>query len=432
MPHRVLLVTYYFPPSGGPGVQRALKFAKYLPEFGWEPVVLTVREEDAAYPAYDHSLFQDVSPHLRIERTRAWDPYAMYARMLGKKKEETVGVAFAGESEITWKHQLARWIRANLFLPDARVGWVPFAIRRGGRLLEEGDFSAIVTTGPPHSSHFIGRLLSRRSGLPWVADFRDPWTGIHYAEKLPTTAPARRIDEALERKVLSSADCVTTVSPALVQDLLARHLREYRVIYNGFDPTDFPEPPAVLPDEFVVSYIGSLNEQSNPQALWQALSDLNAPVRMPRLRVHLVGNIDSIALRSAEQYGLTALLKVEPYVPHTEAIDKMMHSALLLLVINRAPNVAGVVTGKVFEYIASGRPVLGIGPGHGDAAAILEESRAGKMFDYADVDAIARFLDSHYQAWISGKAQAGASPEAIQTFSRKHQTGLLAEILDQV
>lgn len=429
---RVLFITYYFPPSGGPGVQRALKFAKYLPGFGWQPTVLTVRPEDAAYPDLDPTLVGEIPPDVRVERTRAWDPYALYARLQGKSKSETVGVGFLGEAEMDWKQRAARWIRANVFLPDARVGWVPFALHRGRALIEEGHFDALLTTGPPHSTHLAGLLLARRYGLPWLADFRDPWTDIDYAEALPMTTPARRVDAAMERAVLRKAARVTAVSPSMARRLAARVGARCVVVQNGFDPADFRGAPPLLRPGFEVAYAGNMNDARNPEALWEALRRLGTPGALPEVRVRLIGNADPVVFRSAQRHGVADCVEVEGYVPHDEAVRRMRASAVLLLVINRVPGAEGIMTGKLYEYVASGRPVLGIGPPDGDAAAVLREAGAGEMFGYEDAAGVAAFLRRHYAAWSSGTPTFGATAAAAERYSRRSQSGQIARLLDEL
>lgn len=411
-------------------MQRALKFAKYLPEFGWLPTVLTVRPEDAAYPDVDPELAREVPSEVEVVRTPAWDPYALYARLLGKEKSETVSVGFLGAAEENWKQRLARWLRANLFLPDARIGWVPFAAARGGRLLDETHFDALLTTGPPHSVHLTGILLARRSGLPWVVDFRDPWVGIDYYAELPMTALARRIDAGLEQAVLNRADLCLTVSAEMKASMSPRAQCPFEVIENGFDPADFAVEAEPASDRFVLSHVGNMNVARNPVALWRAMERLRTPERMPELELSLVGNVDPAVLEDARSRGLDVHLARHPYVPHDEAVRHMRQSALLLLSINRVEGAGGITTGKVYEYVASGRPVLGIGPPGGNAADVLQRSGAGRVFDFDDADGIAAALEAHYEAWKAGSPKPGATPESAAPFSRRGQAEQLARHLD--
>lgn len=434
---RVLFVTYYFPPSGGPGVQRALKLVKYLPGHRWQPTVLTVRPGAAAFPDRDETLLGEVPDAARVERTTAWDPYALYARFLGKEKDETVGVGFTGEGRPGWKERLARWVRANVFLPDARVGWVPFAVGRGRRLLQKERFDAVVTTGPPHSTHLAGLLLAQLTGTPWTADLRDPWTEIDYADKLPTTAPARWLDAALERRVLRRADAVTTVTPSWRERLreragLDQPDERFVTIRNGFDPADFATPAPPLGEHFTLVHAGNLGPARDPQALWQALARLSDDRKLPTPRVRLIGNVDPVVRESARRAGVDDQVAVEGYGPHAEAVRAQRRAALNLLVIDRAPNQEGRVPVKLYEQLAGGRPVLGLGPPGGDAAQLLEETGAGRMFAPDDAEGVRRFLDEHRRAWATSELPTGAPSDAVAPFSRDIQAGQLATLLDRL
>lgn len=429
---RVLFVSYYFPPSGGPGVQRVLKFVRYLPQFGWQPVVLTVRPEDASYPDPDPAMLAEVPETVPVERTRAWDPYALYARFLGREKQETVGVGFIHAGEESWKERLAKWVRANLFLPDARVGWVPFALRRARQLLRETSFDVVVTSGPPQSTHLIGAALAAQQHVPWVADFRDPWTDISYYRQLPLTPLARRFDAAQERRVLERADAVVTVGPSLAKLLMRKTATPIHVIFNGFDESDFEGVDPVATEGFVIAHVGNLMGQQNPEALWRALAQLRRDGRIPELRLRMVGHLDASVAERIAANGLEPILERVPYVPHIEAIRHMVGASLLLLNINHVPNAELIVTGKVFEYIASGRPVLGIGPVPGDAATLLEKTGAGQLFDWSDQAGIRDFVRVHYEAWKQGEPIAGADRGRVQALTRVHQAGQLAQLLDLI
>ena len=282
---RLLLVTYYFPPSGGAGVQRTLKYTKYLREHGVEPVVLTV--EAGAYPSLDPTLAADVPEGVEVIRTRALDPFGLYGAITGTSRKEAVAVGSVADTGSLGK-KLGLWARANVFLPDARVGWVPFALRAARARIARGDVDAVLTSGPPHSAHLVGLGLRRQRralGLPWIADFRDPWTGITFYDELPMTPLARAFDARLERRVLRSADRVITVSPTWARDLeeqggLASGAVE--VIQNGFDPADFADvDETVREDAFEVAHVGSLYGPRNPEALWAAISALRARGEVP-------------------------------------------------------------------------------------------------------------------------------------------------------
>lgn len=435
MARRVLVLTYYFPPSGGAGVQRILKFVRYLPAFNWTPVVLTVR--DGAYPARDASLWADVPDEAEVYRTTSWDAYQLYAALTGQRSEDAVVQGSVGDQEVGWKTRLKRWVRANVFLPDTRLGWVPFAVWRGWQLLADRSIDAILTTGPPHSTHLAGLTLQKLTGVPWVADFRDPWTDINYYQELPHTGCARRLDRALERWVLKQARAVTTVSPTwrngLSQKVDGQRERRVRVIQNGYDEDDI-EPREESHDEevFSLTHVGSLYASRNPTGLWRALRRLGERNAIPNLRLRLVGTVDPNVKDALRRHGLSERTKFISYVPHEEAVRYMRRAGLLLLSIEDFPASAGMLTGKIYEYLASGRPILGLGDPDGDAAALLRQTGGGELFPRTDVEGLASCIRRHYDAWAEGAPCSGAPPGRIRPYRRRAQTGALAEVLAEV
>ena len=422
---RLLVVTYYFPPSGGAGVQRPTQWVRYLPAHGVQPTVLTVRE--GAYPSLDRAGLDRVPPGVPVVRTRAPDPFGAYGRLTGRSKGEAVRARThrVGESR-AWRERAARWVRANLFVPDARVGWVPFATRAARRLHRQRPFDAVLTTGPPHSAHLVGRHLARAAGVPWIADFRDPWTTIHYLDRLGRGAWATRRDRALEASVLAEADRVLTVSDPL-RDELQRLApgTPVETVRNGFDPADFEAPaPPVHADRFEIAYVGTLF--GIPTAL------LDAMAAEARVVLRVVGTAPEALVAEAHARGLAGRVVVEPTVPHAEAVETMRRAALLLLTVEASWSyAAAVVPGKLYEYLASGRPVLGLGP-EGDAARLLRETGAGAMLPPGDTAAVAGVLREHVAAWAAGTPRAGARAEAIAPLARPAQAARLAAIVREV
>ncbi len=434
---RVLFITYYFPPSGGSGVQRPLKFVKYLPAYGWRPTVLTVDPKDAAYPSLDAGLEAEVPPEAVVRRTPAWDPYAAYARLLGKRKRDTVGVGFNKLAAGGWKDALARWVRGNVFLPDARVGWVPFGIREGRRLLAREPFDMICTSGPPHSMHLIARSLKRTTGTPWVADLADPWTDISYYHALPRTAPARRLEAWLERTTLAAADAVVSVTEGFGALLRRRApLRRYATIYNGFDEADLDPapPPPPDPERFVVAHVGMLSAVQHSPGLVEALGARvrRDPAWARRLVARFVGHTDAAILEAFRQAGLGPNLDVVGYVPHAEALDYMRRADLVLAAVQQTPANEGIVPAKVFEYLRVGAPVLGLAPPEGDLARILRETGGGAAFAHADADAIGAYLDEAFARSLRGARAAPADPARLAPYDRRFQAGQLAALFDAV
>ena len=424
---RVLIVAYYVPPAGGPAVQRILQFVEYLGEEGWTPEVLTVRQ--GVYPNRDPALLDRLPPADRIHRTPALDPYAIYQALTGKGEEDLPTGSM--EEGTSWTEALAKWVRANVFIPDARVGWWPFAVYRGLRLLRTGRYDALITSGAPHSVHLTGHTLHRWTEVPWVADLHDPWTDISYYDDLPHTAWARRLDAALERSVLSTSSAVTTVSPSWADLFATKAHNTYHVVENGFSADDFDGIEEAPSDEtFVLAHVGKLYGSRNPTAVWEALARLREADKIPALTVRLIGTVDPAVEQSIQRYGLDPIVERVDFVPHAEALRAMAGSTLLLLVIESFAQADGMITSKLYEYLASGRPVLGVGPPAGDASALLRTHDAGEMVRWDAVDRAAAVIADHYEAWARGTPRSGADRRALRKHSRRHQARRMARVLD--
>lgn len=414
---KLLIITYYWPPSGGAGVQRWLKMAKYLAQLGHEVHVVTVNPDQATYPHLDRSLPQEL-PGVTVHRTDTREPYRFYKWFSGGKVP-SAGFANEGTGGNAGPlKRLARFVRGNLFIPDPRKGWNPFAERKALELIDRLGIRTVITTSPPHSTQLIGRALKEQRDIRWVADMRDPWTGIYYAEELRQTDWAKQRNLDLERKVLTSADGVITVSERLRQDFLRLHPslpeRKFVVIPNGYDPDDFPKD-IPIEREFTIGYMGTITPQYDISGLLQVLTGMTQKVRL-RFVGEVPGEIRNALLSTGHECEFTG------YLPHDEALRKTGGCALLLLVIPRVKDNAGIVTGKIFEYLALGRPILGIGPVDGDAAAILVGTGAGTMVDYEDVDGI-RFFILETES-LSGLPMAGRD-----AYSRRNLAEALSGLL---
>ena len=418
---RVLIITYYWPPGSGAGVQRWLKFAKYLPSFGWDPVILTVDPEYAAFPATDDSLQNEISPDLKIYRTKARDWFRLYR----KDKTKIPSAGFASNDNKSLAGKIIKFIRGNFFIPDPRKGWNRYAFREACRLIENGEIKHIITTSPPHSTQLIGLALRNKYPvIKWIADLRDPWTDIYYYDQFYHTPLARKIDESYEKNVLKTADRIITVGKSL-KDLFCTKLPELEkkivVIPNGYDEEDFSGIPVSFPDEFTISYIGTLSDSYPVSEFMNALSDLSAAGHRIKLRFAGVvspGQKDLIISKSGNSE--TEFL---PYVQHRDAIKLMMTSSLLLLIIPDHFSNKGIITGKLFEYLASGKPVICLGPADGDAAEILEATAHGKCTAYNDREKIYAVISGYYH---SPDDSTRAAPGE---YSRSALTGKLTEQL---
>lgn len=430
---RVLIITYYWPPSGGSGVQRWLKMSKYLPEYGWQPVIYTT--ENAEYPIIDHSLEKDVAPNIEVIRRPINEPYSAYKKFLGIKKEETVKMGFIQEKEKnkSWKSDLSLWVRGNFFIPDARCGWVKPSVHFLKEYLNEHPLDAIISTGPPHSMHLIALKLKEALGLPWIADFRDPWTEIDYYNDLHLTAWADRKHHRLEQEVLTKADKVVTVAPDGARRLGRLGNRNVRTIYNGFDRDDDAQTPVNLSEQFTITYLGVLSKIQNPSNLWQALAELIKEDSGfdKNLKINMIGQIDSAVVSSINENGLTQHVAYSPYMPHDQvsAVHRSSTLLLLLLMPDSEPRAKGLLTGKLFEYMASGRPIFCIGPENGDAARILRETSAGQTISFEDKEKMKEALKNLYQRYLNHTLPNNTNT-AVEQFSRKNMSEKYAMLLN--
>ena len=383
---RVLIITYYWPPSGGSGVQRWLKMSKYLPENGWQPVIYTA--ENAEYPVEDRSLEKDVTPEAEVIRRPIVEPYAFYKKFLGIRKEEKVKAGFINEGvkKIGWKENLSVWLRGNLFIPDARCWWIKPSVRHLSKYLKEHPVDAMISTGPPHSMHLIANALHKKFNIPWVADFRDPWTDVFYFDSLKLSKCSIRKHKKLENQVITEADKVVTVGWHGAEDMKNLGAKNVEVITNGYDE-ECVFDSAQIPDNecFTVSYTGVLlpNESF---VIWDAFKELceeNLEFNKA-LKINLIGHIDESVKRYISEKKLNDKVNNIEYMKHSQVLDYQRKSDLLLLLIPRAKKAECILTGKLFEYLVSGRPILAVGPENGDAAKILFETKCGMTTDYDD------------------------------------------------
>jgi len=426
---KVLIISYYWPPSGGAGVQRWLKFAKYLRDYNWEPVVYT--PENPEYPAIDDSLEKDILKGIIVVKTPIWEPYRLYSRLIGAKKDERINAGFLNEKKRPGlAENFSIWLRGNFFIPDARKFWIKPSIKFLTNYLREHPVDAIVSTGPPHSMHMIALGLKQKTGLPWLADFRDPWTNIDFYHELKLSEWANRKHHRQEISVLKAADKLVVISPSMKTDFMKLHARDYTVITNGFDTGDMRPSPVEPDSKFSVSHIGTMVKTRNPEALWQALKaeSLQNPQFANDLEIKLVGSVDFSVTNSIEQYGLTKYVNRISYLPHDEVIRIQQQSQVLLLLINDTPNAKVILPGKFFEYMASRRPILCIGPLDGDAAQIITETKSGIVVEKTDEAGIQESLQSLYTRYKTGDTAIDSNN--IDKFSRKELTSRLAECLN--
>ena len=433
---KILIITYYWPPAGGPGVQRWLKFAKYLPEFGWKPVIFT--PENPSYPLIDESLIKDVPEKLEIIKTKIWEPYQLAEKLNKSNKKFKAGQFDVGNNQ-SWKSKLSIWVRGNFFIPDARVFWVQPSVKFLEQYLKINKIDVVVTSGPPHSLHLIGlQLKNKFPDIKWIADFRDPWTEISYYKHLKLTNRSDKKHRQMESDVFKNADITLATSYTDAENFRKSGANAV-CITNGFDEGDSSKTyndsnpqthkSSKSPTKFTISYIGVLEQLRNPENLWKVLNDIvktNSDFA-ENFSLKFVGRIDDKILQSIEKSSLKNHIDNLGYLSHDKAIDEMANSSMLL--ITNFPNESskGIIPGKIFEYLATGKQIISFGPNEADVAKILDDTNAGKHFSYLDSEAIKNFILEKFDLWKSGNLQENAGN--IEQFSRRNLTKQLSEIL---
>ena len=424
---KILIISYYWPPSGGAGVQRWLKFTKYLPEFGIQPVVLTVDPAQASYAQRDESLLAEVHPATEVHYSDTFELYNVYLRLTGKKEIPYGGFANTGKESMV--QRLAKAVRGNFFLPDPRRGWNRHAFRKAVELIRQHGIETVVTTSPPHSTQLIGLKLKQKLGICWVADMRDPWTDIYYYNELYHSLPARRLDRAMEQKVLSHADRVITVSQDMkrifTEKLSPAAAAKITVIPNGYDEDDFAQPAAQAGDsgQFIISYTGTISEAYHMDGFLTAVAALPEE-QQSKIRLRFVGQVPPSIVARLKQALPLVTLELVGYVDHLKSVAYLLASSMQLLIIPKVENNKGIVTGKFFEYLASGKPVLAIGPREGDLDRMIGETKCGQLFDYDEAESMQRFIGQ----WMAGETRQKGRNQA-SAYSRRGLTQSLVEKL---
>lgn len=425
---KVLVITYYWPPAGGGGVQRIAKFCKYLSLWGWEPVVLTV--DRGNYAVRDESLLSEVEKIDRIYRAPSLEPHALFGSLTGSFGRRGGGKPRTPTaSPSTFTGRVGEYIRLNLFIPDSRIGWRRKAVERAAEIIEREGPRAILSTAPPYTAHLIALELKGRSGLPWIADFRDPWLENHAYNTVPRLGVVKAVTRRLEMSVLEAADRVVCANPGIAALAAAKlppaAASKFTVITNGYDESDV-RPVVGKLSRFTVGYFGTVYPRGFPMELFEVFRELIgenegfAADFLFRVR----GTVSpGVVARFADFIG-EGHLEVGPYIPHEEMLDMLYQEQVLVVVINDFPNNFATVPGKIYEYLPTGNPVLGIGPEGGDAAALLSEAGAGGMFGHGDRQGLKRFIQEKYRSWKRGNLTAGAKD--VGRYERKRLAGELA------
>ena len=425
MTRKALIITYYWPPAGGPGVQRWLKFVKYLPEFNIEPVVYI--PENPSYPLIDESLLDEISNDVTIVKQSIKEPYKL-ANLLSKNKSNTISKGVIKEQKkqsLIEKFML--YVRGNYFIPDARKAWVKPSVAFLSEYIAKENIEVIITTGPPHSLHLIGLQLKKRLGVKWLADFRDPWTSIGYHKQLKLTKASQQKHKALESQVLNTADQIIVTSFKTKEEFQLLTKQPIEVITNGYD--DESVEVAELDSKFTLSHIGSLLSGRNPKVLWQVLKDLvnENDDFANSFQLNLVGIVSQELLQSIEFYKLSNNINNMGYLSHKESVVFQKKAQILLLIEIDSEETKGIIPGKLFEYMVSSRPIVALGPKGSDVETIIVETNTGNYFYYHDYDSLKETILNHFRAYQSGTLKSYGI--GLQKYSRRNLTKILANLI---
>ncbi len=421
---RVLIVTYYWPPAGGPGVQRWLKFVKYLRNFGIEPIVFT--PENPYYPTIDETLGEDIPEGIKVIKCPIFDPNTIVSKL--KKKEAQRSAGFL-DSNPSFFSKLLLYIRANYFIPDARMFWVKPAVKMLKNYISKNNIDAIITTGPPHSLHLTGKKLKEKLNIKWIADFRDPWIGIDYFHLLPLSKSARKKHFRLEEEVVRSADEVIMVSNHAKKKYEGL-TNSIHVITNGFDTEEgFNREPIHLDEKFTITHIGSMNSERNPVILWNVLDELSETNEefAEDLEIKLIGKTDDSIWNNEIRHRNFRHVSRISYVPHAEAKHYQRKAQVLLIVVNNYPDSKGMIPGKTFEYLQAQRPIIAFAPEDGDLADILSETDAGIAIDFANKELAEKEITRLYSKYKNGTLQNFS--KNFNNYHRKQLTKKLSIII---
>ena len=423
---KILIISYYWPPAGGPGVQRWLKFVKYLPDFGIEPHVYVPK--NPTYPLLDEKLVADVFDKVIIIKKPIFEPYGLAGLFSKKKTKKISSGIIPNKKKQSWVEKMLIWVRGNLFIPDARLFWIRPSVQFLSNYIQEHQIETVITTGPPHSLHLIGMELKNRHKINWITDFRDPWTTIGYHDKLQLSNWAAKKHKQLEKQVLNSCDQIIVTSPTTKTEFEAITSKPISVITNGYDLEQISKKP--LDEKFTLAHIGSFLSERNPRILWKALAELVKENKAfsEKLELKLIGAVSDSVLETIKEFKLERFVNHFGYVSHEVALQEQRCSQVLLLIEIDSEQTNCIIPGKLFEYLVSERPIVAIGPEKADFASIIKETNTGTFFTYEEKDALKTQLLQYFEAFQSQSLQVHAV--GLQKYSRRALTKELATILN--
>lgn len=434
---KVLIISYYFPPSGGPGVQRVLKFVRYLPLYKWEPYVLTVKDGD--FPARDETLLNEIPKDLKIYRTKILEPYNIYRKFTGLQKNSAIDVENIPHEgkKLSFKQKLVSFIRSNFFIPDARIGWRKYALKEGMKIIEDEKINLIYSSSPPYTCSLIARDLKRRTGIKWVAGFRDPWTDFLNTPR--RRGIARKIDKSMEHSVFKEADTIEVVCNGIMEDITSKYIdigrNKIHVLPNGYDESDFPvNYKSPKNEKFTVTYTGSMYGVRNPSTFLKALEELNNEglLNPENIIINFVGRFGKEIIEMLHNSPFRKSINIVNYVSHSKSIKYLLDSDALLLIVDDTKDVSKIITGKVFEYIRAKKPVIAVGKKGSDIEKLLTETGCGKLASHNDIITLKEIIMQYYTSYKQDTSVCSFNDDVINSYSREKLTQKLSEIFNQV
>lgn len=424
-PKKLLIITYYWPPAGGPGVQRWLKFVKYLPDFNVQPIVYI--PENPTYPIIDNGLQSEVSEKAIILKNKITEPYG-FASFFGKNKTKKISSGIIpNQKKQSFLEKTLLWVRGNIFIPDARFLWVKPSVKYLKKYIEENQIDTIVTSGPPHSLHLIGLQLKKELNVKWFADFRDPWTTIGYHKALKLSSSAEKKHKALEKEVLTTADTIIVTSKTTKTEFQAITSQPIEVITNGYDVEKVTKQP--LDEKFTLAHIGSFLSERNPRILWKVLKELikENPDFRRDFQLKLIGAVSQEVLDTISEFRLNDFVLNLGYVSHQEAVEHQRKSQVLLLIEINSNDTKSIIPGKLFEYMVSERPIIALGPEGSDFSEIITTTNTGVFFLYDELEPLKELLLKYYNLYAAQNLKVHAV--GLQQFSRKSLTEKLSKLI---
>ncbi len=418
----VLLLTYYWPPAGGAGVHRWVRFSSFFKENNWQMHVYS--PSNAHYPIVDSGMVKQVSKDIISVQHPIFEPQQLLAKKAGFGK----GSGLNTTKKRTWIQKSMIWLRGNIFIPDARVFWVRPSVKfLSNYLKEHPEITHIISTGPPHSVHLIALKLKQKFNLKWTADFRDPWTEIYYYKELLPGKWADKRQKKLEKKVLQQADLVLTVSKDCALGLERLGERSVNVVTNGFIFPEFDHKTIDLSKKFTIAHFGSIPASFNPKSLWIALSELlkcNEDLRQ-HLSIELYGNVDQAILQSIEDYGLNDFFSGVKRVDHHDSIALQRTRSVLLL--TSSEDSKGILTSKVFEYFGAKRPILAIYQRESELDDALKNTASGVLVEHRELEETKTEILTYFNAFLANELYI--SPKNLDQYSSQKITKELCTLL---